>query len=150
MPQIRLFFLLAIVVSLPVGAAKGYHLYYDENGQAVYSQFPPSGGTPSEIVKPPPPPAESPEMARQRLQNRLQQFEDKREDKELAAEKRQASQAEAGQARQRCADARKNLAVLNGPPRQLFQTSTGMRRLTDQERQEQRVEMEKIIAADCK
>ena len=55
-PALLLMFGLA--AALPAAAAKGYHLWYDENGQAVYSQFPPDDGRPTETVKPPPPPAE--------------------------------------------------------------------------------------------
>lgn len=142
--------LLAVLVAAPVIAAKGYHLWYDENGEAVYSQFLPPAGQASEVIKPPPPPAESPEVARDRLQKRLQQFEDNREDEQLAQEKSTAAAGEAQLARQRCEAARKNLDLLNGPPRQLFQTADGVRRLTDEERQGQRAEMQKIIASDCR
>ena len=146
-----LLFLLGLTATFPASAEKGYHLYYDENGQAVYSQFAPADGKPSETVKPPPPPAESPEVARQRLQQQLQKFEDNREDQSLAAEKRQQSENEAQQAKRRCDAARKNLEVLNGRARQLYQTSDGsVQRMSEDERQKQRAEMEKIIAADCK
>ena len=160
-----LLFLLGLTATFPASAEKGYHLYYDENGQAVYSQFAPADGKPSETVKPPPPPAESPEVARQRLQQQLQKFEDNREllqqqlqkfednreDQSLAAEKRQQSESEAQQAKRRCDAARKNLEVLNGRARQLYQTSDGsVQRMSEDERQKQRAEMEKIIAADCK
>ena len=46
--------------------------------------------------------------------------------------------------------ARKNLAVLNGPPRQLIKTADGIRRLTDEERQAKRAEMQKIVDEECK
>lgn len=151
MPTRRLLILLGLAIAMPIHAAKGYHLWYDENGQAVYSQFPPEDGRPTETVKPPPPPAESPEVARQRLQDRLQGFEDNREDQALAEEKAAAANAETEQARKRCEDARKNLAVLNGRPRQLYRTSDGtVKRLDETQRQEQRAEMEKIITEDCR
>ncbi|HOP17830.1 MAG: DUF4124 domain-containing protein [Gammaproteobacteria bacterium] len=146
-----LLFLLGLAATLPAFAAKGYHLYYDENGQPVYSQFAPADGKPSETIKPPPPPAESPEVAKQRLQQQLQKFEDNREDQSLAAKEHQQREDEAQQARRRCDSARKNLEVLNGRARQLYQTSDGtVQRMSEDERQKQRAEMEKIIAADCK
>ena len=150
MPSRHLLLPLLIFCSLPALAAKGYHLWYDEDGQAVYSQFAPGQGRESEVVKPPPPPAESPEVARGRLEQRLQQFEDNREDENLAAEKTAAADTEASQKRQRCEAARKNLTLLDGRARQLFQTPEGIRRLTDEERQAKRAEMEKIIAEECK
>ena len=150
MTRYRLLLSLALAAALPAHAAKGVHMYYDEDGQPVYSQFAPADGRESRTVKPPPPPAEAPEVARQRLNERLQQFEDNREDEELAAEKTAAADTEANQKRQRCEAARKNLALLNGRSRQLFQTADGIRRLTDEERQAQRAEMQAIIDADCK
>lgn len=151
MPIHRFLILLGLAIACPADAAKSYHLWYDENGQAVYSQFAPEDGRPSEAVKGPPPPAEPPEVARQRLEQRLQQFEDNREDQALAREKAASAQSEAEQARERCEIARRNLEVLNGRPRQLYQTSDGtVKRLDEEQRQAQRAEMEKVIARDCK
>lgn len=150
--SLGLLLILGLTGALPAAAdkAKGYHLWYDENGQAVYSQFSPENGQPSERVKPPPPPAESPEVARQRLQQQIQRLEDNREDKALAEEKTTASADQAAQAKARCETARKNLAVLQGRPRQLYQKPDGtVVRMDEQERERQRAEMEKIIAADC-
>jgi hypothetical protein len=150
--RLRLFFpcLLGLVIAVPAHAAKGYHLWYDENGQAVYSQLPPEDGRPTEIVKPPPPPAEPPEVAQQRLQEQIQKSADFFEDKELAKEKADKASAEAEQAQQRCDAAKKNLEVFEGSPRKLIMGSDGVaRRLTEEERQQQREEMEKIIAESC-
>lgn len=145
----RLLLLFMIAATVQVFAAERYHLWYDENGQAVYSQFAPGGGRESKRVGPPPPPAESPEQARARLQQRLQQFEDNREDRELAAEQTAKIQDEAKLKRQRCELARQNMALLNGPARRLFQTEDGIRRLTEEERQAKRTEMQQIIDSDC-
>jgi hypothetical protein len=150
MTQYRLLLSLTLAAALPAHAANGVHVYYDEDGQPVYSQFAPTDGRETRTVKPPPPPAEAPEVARQRLNERLQQFQDNREDEQLAAQETAEADTKAGQARQRCESARKNLELLNGPPRVLFQTSDGVRRLTEDERQSRRAEMEKIIAEDCK
>lgn len=151
MPTPRLLYLLGLAACLPAFAAThGFHLWYDESGQAVYSQFGPGDGRQSETVKPPPPPAESAAEARERLQRRLQQFDDNREDQALAREAAGKTQTEAEQRRERCLAARKNLEVLNGPPRQLYRTSDGtVKRLSEEERQRQRAEMEKIVASDC-
>lgn len=153
MSTYRLFLLalIALWATPALHAAKGYHLWYDEDGQAVYSQFRPGGGRESETVKPPPHPAESAEVARQRLRERLQQFEDKREDASLARETAEVSRAKAAGARQRCATARANLKTLNGRARQLYRTPDGkVVRMNEEQRQEKRAEMEEIIAADCK
>ena len=151
MPNRLLLTILSLAVTASVAAAPGMHLWYDENGQAVYSQFPPGEGRPSTQVKPPPPPAESPEVARQRLQQRLQQFEDNREDKQLAQEKAEKALAEREQAQQRCQAARDNLVGLEGRTRQLFRNPDGsVSRLTVEQREAQRAEMRKIIEENCK
>lgn len=146
--------LIAVVAQLAlVGgatAAKGYHLWYDENGEAVYSQFPPPNGHTSEMVKPPPPPAESPEVAREKLQRQLQQFEDNREDESLAREAADEQATKDQAATDRCQQARRNLELLDGRPRQLYRTEDGSyARLDEVEREKQRTEMRAIIARDC-
>ena len=143
--------LLGLAISLPSHAAKGYHLWYDENGQAVYSQFAPADGTQGEIVKPPPPPAESPEVARQRLQQQKQKSADFFEDRELSREKTAKANTEAAQAKQRCESARNNLLELSGPPNRLYRQSDGSYKRWDEgEREQRRKEMEEIIAESCK
>lgn len=141
--------LLIIAIATPGFAAKGYHLWYDENGQAVYSQFAPGGETESRIIAPPPPPAEPPEVAQRRLLDRRQQLEDNREDRQLEAERTAQIDDEQARLKQRCDGARQNLTLLNGPARRLFQTADGIRRLTEEERQAKRDEMQKIIDEEC-
>jgi hypothetical protein len=142
--------LLALAFALPAYAQKDYHLWYDENGQAVYSQFAPGEGRQSEAVKPPPPPAEAPEVARERLRQQLQQFEDNREDAALAAQEAREAEQAVAQADDRCATARQQLELLNGPSRRLFRNSDGtVSRLSEEQREEKRAEMQQIIDADC-
>lgn len=141
-----------IVLHTTAQAADGFYKWIDENGEVVYSQFPPADQRREpEVIKPPPPPAESPERARERLNQQLQQYEDNREDRELAADKSAEEEKSAAIARQRCEAARHNLQGINGRSRQLFRAPDGqVRRLTDEERQSQRAELEGIIAKDCK
>jgi hypothetical protein len=143
--------LLACGISSSVIAEQAsYHLWYDDLGQAVYSQFAPPDGRDSRFVAPPPPPAEPPEQAQARLNEQLQQFEDNREDESLAAEKTAEAASVASQRQRRCDTARSNLKVLSGPPQMLIQTPDGIRRLSEEERQSQRAEMQRIIDTDCK
>lgn len=132
-------------------AAQKFHLWYDEDGQAVYSQFAPGGGRPSETVQPPPPPAESPEAARERLMRQLQPYEDRREDRDLAEGDAEKAATAAEQARRRCQMARENLEVLTGRPRMSYRTGEGeLVRMTPEEQQAKRAEMEAIIERDCR
>ena len=143
--------LLGLAIALPAYAAKDYHLWYDENGQAVYSQFAPEDGTPTERVKGPLPPAESPEAAQKRLQEQKQRSADFFEDKDLAKEKNAEVASAAAQNEQRCEAARRNLQELTGPPNRLYRKSDGTyERWDETQREQQRKEMEKIIAESCK
>lgn len=149
----RYFFplLLGLAIALPAYAAKDYHLWYDESGQAVYSQFAPEDGTPTERVKQPPPPAESPEMAQKRLQDQMQKSADFFEDKELASKEAAQTEQVTKQNEERCAAARKNLQELTGPPNRLYRQSDGSyKRWDEEQREKQREEMEKIIAESCR
>jgi len=142
---------LGLAIALPSHAAKEYHLWYDENGQAVYSQFAPEDGTPTERVKQPPPPAEPPEMAQKRLQDQMQKSADFFEDKELASKEAAQTEQVTKQNEERCAAARKNLQELTGPPNRLYRQSDGSyKRWDEEQREKQREEMEKIIAESCR
>jgi hypothetical protein len=151
MPKYLIPLLVGLTIVLPAHAAKGYHLWYDENGQAVYSQFAPDDGTPVQTVKPPPPPAESPEVAQQRLQEQIQKSADFFEDKKLSRDKAAEASKEVAKNKERCEAARKNLEVLNGRPQSLIVGADGVaRRTSEEEREKSRAETEKIIAESCK
>lgn len=152
MPLYRVLTLLGLLaIAIPTFAAKGTYVYTDEDGNKVYSQFPPPAGTESRTVKPPPPPAETPEEARQRLQDRQQLLEDVREDRQLEADKQAEADQEKERAAKNCEAARQNLQNLSGNARRLFRNSDGTySRMTDEEHQTKRAEAEKIIAEDCK
>jgi hypothetical protein len=132
-------------------AAQKFHLWYDEDGQAVYSQFAPGGGRESETVKAPPPPAETAAEARARLQRQLQPSEDRREDESLAEKDATKAASQAEQAERRCKMARENLEVLTGRPRMTYRTGDGeLVRMTPEEQQRKRAEMEAIVERDCR
>jgi hypothetical protein len=140
-----------LVAATAVIASDGVHKWYDKDGQAVYSQFAPPDDQQSEIVMPPPPPAEDPEVAQRRLQEQMQRSADYQDDQELAAEKAEEQQVAAAQAQERCAQAQEALRLLSGPARQLFQLPDGtITRLTEEERQARRVEMQQVIDESCK
>jgi hypothetical protein len=143
--------LLALALALPAYAEKGYHLWYDENGEAVYSQFAPGEGRQSQTVKAPPPPAEAPEVAQERLRQQMQRFEDNREDQALAAQEAKQAEQDTARASERCAAARQQIELLNGPARRLFRNSDGtVSRLSEEQREEKRAEMRQIVYTDCR
>jgi hypothetical protein len=146
-----LLFLSIVAFSASAIAAPGMYKWVDEDGEVVYSQFPPPDGREARTMKPPPPPAVSPAQAQQHLDQQMQRFADGREDRELAAQKSAEQEQKAGIARQRCETARRNLTGLEGRARQLFKTADGeYRRLTDEERQRKKAELQKVIAEDCR
>ena len=155
--QFRLFTLVPpLALSMTLGlagptAAQKFHLWYDEDGQAVYSQFAPGDNRESQTVKPPPPPAETPAEARARLQRQLQPYEDRREDESLAEKDAAKAASQAEQAERRCKMARENLEVLTGRPRMTYRTGDGeLVRMTPEEQQRKRAEMEAIVERDCR
>jgi hypothetical protein len=150
--MLSLRFVLVISLLSPglVFASGAVHKWYDEDGNAVYSQFAPPDGKQAELVKPPPPPAEDPATAQSRLQDQLQRSADYREDKELAAEKAAEAQAATDKSRERCAQAREAMVLLNGPARQLFQLPDGtVQRLSEEERQARREQTQQVIDESC-
>lgn len=151
MPKSGFLLIICAAVAMPAISAKGVHLWYDENGQPVFSQFAPKAGTDSTKVKPPPPPAESPEVARARLQRQLQELEDRREDQALTDQKATKAASDRQRSDERCWQARRNLETLNGRSRQLFQKSDGeVVRMDDAERERQRAQMQQVIDKDCR
>lgn len=150
----RSFFVL-VATSLLLAAiqapAEGFYKYTDADGNVVYSQFAPDQGrSDAEVIPPPPPPAE-PARARAQLEQRLQQAADNREDRQLAAEEAAEAAETARIARQRCDAARHNLQGLAGAARQLFKLPDGSyRRLTDDERETRRRELEQVVEESCR
>ena len=146
-----LLLIITIIATTSTHAGKEFHRWYDENGQAVYSQFEPVNGVDSQRVKAPPPPAEPPEVAQQRLQEQIQKSADFFEDRELAREQAAKAETETRQNQERCEAARGNLEQLAGSPNRLVRQSDGSyKRLDEADRERRREEMEKIIEESCK
>ena len=141
---------LLILAGLATGSQAAMYKWVDENGQTVYSQIPPTSGQ-STRMKPPPPPAETPEEARQRLNQRLQTLEDKAEDKELAGQK-EAKEGELAEVyKSNCAAAQHNLMFLESNPRKLVGQPDGSYvRITEEERQQKMQEAREQVEKFCK
>ncbi len=84
--------------------------WVDENGRVVYSDQPPPANVKSEIVKPPPPPA-NPNAAKELADKELEikQRDKKRAEEAQAAEK---ARADAERRRENCVQARGQLQAL--------------------------------------
>ncbi len=123
--------------------------WVDEQGKTVYSQSPPPKGK-AERIKPPPPPAIDPAVARQQLEARQQALADRREDRELASQKAQEDKAQLERDRQRCAAARRNLQNFQGPPNRIVRNANGeFQRYNEKERQAKIAEAQQAISESC-
>ncbi len=148
--KLPIIFTLILLTGLTTGSQAAMYKWVDEDGQTVYSQTPPPSGQ-STRIKPPPPPAETPEEARQRLNQRLQKFEDKAEDKELAGQKEAKDEELAEVFKRNCAAAQNNLFFLESNPRKLVGQPDGSYvRITEEERQQKMQEAREQVERFCK
>jgi len=125
--------------------------WVDASGETVYSQIPPPPEVETTEIGAPPPPAETPEQARERLNQRLQQFEDNREDQELSKEKATQEEAEAARRAELCEKARRNLTNLEqsrGNSRYVDQKGE-YHRLTAETLTSKKDEAQKVIEEYC-
>jgi hypothetical protein len=139
------------LVTLWLSAAShaGLYRWVDENGITQYSQTPPPDGQ-ADRLKPPPPPAEDPQAARRRLDQQLQQVDDRLEDRELAAQEKQRQDQERRARESNCQAARANLETLGGPTNRVMLMPDGSyKRLTEEERQKLMDEARQQISENC-
>lgn len=137
-----------LLIFSPINEAKTY-FYYDENGQAVYSQTPPPDNRETRTIKPPPPPAE-PERAHKELYERRQYFLDRKEDHEIAAEKSARDKEISGAKKENCKRAKANLSKYQTGGRRLYRDKDGAYKRHTQEKLDQLIqEQQNIIKENC-
>lgn len=142
-------FIVALLFAPLVANAKMY-MWYGDDGVPVYSQTPPPDGRATRDIKAPPPPAEAPAAAQQRLEEQLQKLEDAREDRELEKQEKAKAQTESETRRENCKAARKNLESLEARSRQLVRQPDGsFKRYTEEEKQALMDEQRKMIEKSC-
>ena len=146
----RLFFFVALTLIATTLTAGKMYRWVDENGVTQYTQIPPPKGDATE-VKPPPPPAVSPEEAQRKLNAQRQQLEDLREDRSLAKQKTKEGKEEKAANTKNCQAARNNLKRLQENPRGRWMQKDGQQtRHTDEERQAKIKEAQDQITEFCK
>ncbi len=140
--------LLPALIATGQAAAEMYK-WVDENGQVHYSQLPPPGAK-AETVKPPP--KVDTEQAVDELKAREKGFDERRKAEAKQAETTVKKEEEAAAKQKNCEIAKRNLEGMEAAPQKSFKTdANGNRvRLTEEERQKEIAEMQKIIARDCK
>ncbi|HKJ21785.1 MAG TPA: DUF4124 domain-containing protein [Gammaproteobacteria bacterium] len=132
----------------PPGHAQIYR-WVDGNGLTHFSQTPPPSGEYRQI-QPPPPPAQDPHKAQDRINKVNQHFQD-----QLKAEQKQAQQdhkdrKDRKRQAQRCHRAKKRLTALTVRPHILVKTGDGhTRRMTEPQRQADITATKARIAQYC-
>ena len=143
---------LALLLALMVTATAQAEIYrwVDENGVTVYSEMPPPDGE-ADRVKTAPAPSETPEETQQQLEADMQKLEDYREDKELAAERKQKEELSKQIDEENCRNAKDNLDKLIAASQRLLQMPDGNYvRLTEEQRQQRMEDARKNIDEYCK
>ena len=143
---------LALLLALMVTATAQAEIYrwVDENGVTVYSEIPPPDGE-ADTVKTAPAPSETPEETQQQLEADMQKLEDYREDKELAAERKQKEELSKQLDEENCRNAKTNLDNLIVAAQRLVRMPDGNYvRLTEEQRQQRMEEARKNIDEYCK
>lgn len=123
--------------------------YLDENGQVVYSQFKPKPDVETSTVKAPPPPSSTAGESRQELIDSLQKREDAQQAKK-EAEKKQATQAETQQRKDKnCAAARKNLEALLAESGEIMDKDGNEIQLSAKQRKQEIEKARNVIQNEC-
>ncbi len=140
-------FVILLLSATPLYA--GMYKWVDENGVTHYSATPPAGQQAERMRAPPPPPVD-PEAEMQKLRDKEQAMEDRRDVEKLRQEEQAQKQAEQEQRKKRCANARKNLETLGlGGNRRIVLPDGQVIHPTDEQREAQTAEARKQIEESC-
>jgi len=131
---------------LPLVAGAQAYRWVDEKGRVHYSQVPPTGRE-SQPVGPPPPPAAAPNQ--ESLNRTLK--EDSEAAPQRKAQTEQAAQAQA-QREDQCRQAREQLAYMDAKTSRRLGTTDAqgnVSRVTEEQFQERRAELQQVISERC-
>ena len=135
---------------LPTLACAATYQWQDQDGNTVYSQFPPEAGREARTVAPPPPPAQPPDQAQQELDALQRQLDEAQRNRQQERLEREESRARAEARAENCRIVRENLRTLEQNPQRLVRESDGdYRRYTEEQRNEKIREYREIIQRDC-
>lgn len=135
----------AVQISPAQSQSDTVYRWVDAQGQAHYSDHPPADA-PAQVVKPSPLPPSGDDSA-QRLKDFVERSDAETAAKEREARKTREAQAAAEARHQACERARANRERVGSRPRILqIEPDGSARRLTEEERQAQLAELDKIVA----
>ena len=138
-----------VLLCFSIASHGAIYKWVDENGVTQFSQFPPSEQE-AERVRGAARPAEDPDAARERLQQKLDGFEERREAESDSREEQAAQQEQQALRQRNCEAARHNLEILERGGRTRIRTESGEATyLTEEQRQERLETARKAVQENC-
>lgn len=138
-----------VLLCFSIASHGAIYKWVDENGVTQFSQFPPSQQE-AERVRGAAPPAEDPDAALERLQQKLDGFDQRRETESDSREDQAAQQEQQALRQRNCEAARHNLEILARGGRTRIRTESGeVTYLTEEQRQERLETARKAVQENC-
>ena len=132
--------LLLSVLCLPAFAETTIYQWQEPDGTWVYSQLPPPDGRAVREVRPPPPPSTTPEQAQQELRQKQEDFRQRLEKREQAAQESANQETARATKKKNCEAARANLERIQRQARILVDDGEGGRKRLSPEEKQQRID----------
>jgi hypothetical protein len=126
------------LLCLATPAMAKLYKWVDENGVTQYTQTPPPKGDFSQ-VKPPPKPAVDPQRAQDKLEIRLDAFQQRRDDAAKSKAEADKQAAERAEKAAKCKKARKNLTFLQSHARVRTTDKDGNATLLPEEKRQEKI-----------
>ncbi len=135
----------------PPAAQAAIYKWTNADGEVVYSQIPPpQGREAADRLRPPPPPAETPEAAQKRLKALEQRLDKQRKARQQAGKKDEKAAERARIRQHNCEAARSNLSGLETKTHPLVPDGHGgMRRMTAPEREQKLEQLRADVDKYC-
>ncbi len=138
-----------VLLCFSIASHSAIYKWVDENGVTQFSEFPPSQQE-AEQVRGAAPPTEDPDAARERLQQRLDGFDQRREAESVRREEQAAQQEQQALRQRNCEVARHNLEIMARGGRTRILTESGEATyLTEEQRLERLETARKAVQENC-
>lgn len=137
------------LLCLSFASQAAIYKWVDEDGVTQFSQFPPPEQA-AERVAPAPPPADDPAAAQERLQQKLEAFDERRQAGEENRQEEAREKEQLAQRKRNCEAARHNLEIFQRGGRTRIRTESGETTyLSDEQRQERLEAARRAVQEHC-
>lgn len=126
------------LICFSIASQGAIYKWVDKDGITQFSQFPPTGQA-AQRIAPAPPPAEDPATAQERLEQKLEAFDERRQAEEDSHQGQAQVKEQQAQRERNCAAARHNLEILQRG-RTRIRTETGETAYLSEEQRQERLE----------